>query len=229
MKHIQKIAASLILILTLASCSKEDIIGVRTVIKGHVSDNIRGKNIGGYKVVLSKSWSSCETFKCGVKSVEVATAHTDENGDYSITFNYKLKEGESYGLVEQYYGSPYYSEYIGRTEIVAGKTNIVDINAWKPIELKLNAEVLDNKNKPLMVRNEIDDSNRAFLNVENINEENITKTINLRSKPNTDIKIIFWYYTGPYSSQTLHQKTFLYHTTLDDVTTLSYTIDCSTF
>lgn len=64
---------------------------------------------------------------------------------------------------------------------------------------------------------------------ENIYEENITKTYTLRSKPNRDIKIIFWYYTGPNSAPILHEKTFSYRTTLADVHTLNYTIDCSTF
>lgn len=229
MRHVLKIVASFILLSTItSSCSKED-MGVQTVLKGHVSDNIRGVNIEGYKIVLIKSWRSCENFMCGLNSKEVATTYTDGNGDYSITFNYKLKEGESYTLSEQYYGSPYYPEYLKQIEIVPGKTNTVDINAWKPVELRLNVTVLNNVNPPLMIRNEIDDSNTAFLNTVNIYEENITKTYSLRSKPNTDIKIIFWYYTGDNSFRTLHQKTYLYRTTLDDISTLSYTIDCSTF
>lgn len=228
MRHVLKVVASFVLLSILASCSKED-IGVQTVLKGHVSDNIRGINIEGYKIVLVKSWTSCENFKCGVQSEEVATASTDENGDYSITFNYKLKEGERYTLLEQYYATPYYPEYLSQIEIVPGMTNVVNINAWKPIELKLNVEVLNNKSGPLRVRNEVYANNSAFLNVESISEENITKTIVLRSKPNSDIKIIFWYYTGPNAYPTLHQKTFLHRTTLDDVNTLSYTIDCSTF
>ena len=80
-----------------------------------------------------------------------------------------------------------------------------------------------------MIRNEIDNGNSSFLNTENIYEENITKTYTLRSKPDTDIKIIFWYYTGGNSARTLHEKVFSYHTTLDDVNTLGFTIDCSTF
>lgn len=228
MRHVFKIVTYFVLLSIIASCSKED-IGVQTVLKGHVSDNIRGINIEGYKIVLIKSWESCENFMCGLKSEEVATTYTDKNGDYSITFNYKLKEGERYTLLEQYYGSPYYPEYLNQIEIVSGKTNTVDINAWKPVELRLNVTVLNNISPPLMIRNEIDDSNTAFLNTENIYEENITKTYSLRSKPDTDIKIIFWYYTGDNPFRTLHQKSFLYHTTLDDINTLSYTIDCSSF
>lgn len=218
-----------ILIMSFISCSKED-VGVQTVLKGHVSDNIRGVNISGYKIVLVKSWESFgSNFMSGIYTEEVATTHTDENGDYSITFNYKLKEGERYTLSEQYYGTPYYPEYHQYINIVAGKTNTVDINAWKPIELRLNVEVLNNINEPLMIRNEIANGDLRLFGTENIYEENITKTYTLRSRPDTDIKIVFWYYTGSNSARTLHEKVFSYHTTLDDVNALSYTIDCSTF
>ncbi|MCP2044174.1 carboxypeptidase-like regulatory domain-containing protein [Pontibacter sp. HSC-36F09] len=228
MRHVLKIVVSLVLLSAIVACTKED-IGPQTVLKGRVSDDIRGVNIEGYKIVLVKNWRSCENFMCGLNSEEVATAYTDRNGEYSITFNYKLNEGERYTLSEQYYGAPYYPEYSEQIEIVSGKTNTVDINAWKPVELNLNVTVLNNDSPPLMIRNEIDASNSAFLNIVNIYEENITKTYTLRSKPNTDIKIIFWYYTGDNSSGTLHQKEFSYRTTLEDVTTLSYKIDCSTF
>ncbi|MER2998536.1 hypothetical protein [Pontibacter populi] len=230
MRHVLKIVAGFVLLSTIVSCSKED-IGVQTVLKGHVSDNIRGINIEGYKIVLIKSWVGCKNFICGLNHEEVATAYTDKNGEYSITFNYKLKgkEDERYTLLEQYYGTPYYPEYSKQIEISPGKTNTVDINAWKPVELRLTVAVLNNVNPPLMIRNEIDDSNTAFLNTENIYEENITKTYSLRTKPNTDIRIVFWYYTGDNPFLTLHQKTFSYRTTLDDINTLSYTIDCSTF
>lgn len=224
-----RIIISSILILSFISCSKEDDVGVQTVLKGHVSDNIRGINIEGYKIVLVKSWVSCSNFMCGTSSQEIATTYTDENGDYSITFNYKLSEGESYGLSEQYYGTPYYSEYLSSKRIVAGKTNIKDINAWRPIELKLDVKVLNNDNAPLHIRNEIVNGDPRLFGTEFIYEQNIHRTYTLRSRPDTDIKIIFWYYTGDNSARTLHEKTMLYHTTLDDVNALSYTIDCSTF
>lgn len=226
---------SIILILSFAllvnftSCSNEDEVGVKTTLKGHVSDDIRGINISGYKIVLVKSWSSCSNFMCGLRSEEIATTYTDTNGDYSITFNYKVKEGESYTLEEQYYGTPYYPEYLKKINIVAGKINTVNINAWEPIALKLNVKVANNNNTPLMIGNLSDGSNSMWFNTEDIYEQNINKTYNLRSRPDSDIKIIFWYYVGSHSSRTLHQKTILYHTSLDDINALDYTIDCSAF
>lgn len=101
---------SLLLILNLLSCKKEN-AGVSTILKGHVADTIRRINISGYKIVLVKSAEFCANWACGINSVEVATAYTDDNGDYSIAFNYKLNPGETYALAEQYYGNPYYPEY----------------------------------------------------------------------------------------------------------------------
>ena len=131
---------------------------------------------------------------CGIASEEVATTYTDSNGNYSITFNYKLKEGESYGLEEQYYGTPYYPEYLPTTMnngIIAGQTNILNINAWKPIALKLNLNISNNISAPLHVRNEIGNNNQSFLNTENIYEQNISKTYNLRSRPDSDITVSY--------------------------------------
>ncbi len=232
MKNSIKIVLSLILILNFQSCSNDDVLedtGISTVLKGNVSDNIRGIKIEGYKIVLVKSWSSCSNWMCGIESEEIATTYTDSNGNYEIQFDYKSNDGKSYGLLEQYYGFPYYPEYLQRTSIVAGEINLININAWKPIKLELNVEVLNNNYGPLHVRNEIDNSDNSFLNTENIYEQNVFDTYSLRSKPDTDIKIIFWYYIGENPVRVLHQKTILYHTTLDDVNTLNFTIDCSTF
>ena len=232
MKKIKVISVIFVLAFNLFSCSKDSIVdnGISTVLKGHVSDNIRGLNISDYKIVLVKRIYVVNGWNSGTAYETVATAYTDINGDYSITFNYKLKDDEFYTFAEQYYGTPYYPEYLsGGTGIKAGQVNVNNINAWKPIALNLNVQVLNNNNPSLNIRNEIDNSTNSFLNTEFIYEQNIAKTCYLSSKPNTDIKIIFWYYTGNNPVQTLHQKTYLYHTTLDDVNTLNYTIDCSTF
>ncbi len=89
MRKLFQIILLFISFLFLDSCKKENIgVGVETIIKGHVSDNIRGININGYKMVLEKSvyhpaglWASYTSYD------EVATAYTDANGDYSITFD----------------------------------------------------------------------------------------------------------------------------------------------
>ncbi len=226
---------SFTLIVSLLSCSKKEDMGekdsgVPTVVKGHVSDTTRGITISGCKIVLVKSWRYCANWMCGTKSEEVATTYTDNNGDYSIAFNYKLNPGESYSLQEQYYGTAYYPENnSGTRAIVAGKINTIDTYVWRPIELRLTVEVSNNNKPPLMIRNELANSSKTLFGTQNIYEQNIKKTYSLYSRPNSDIDIIFWYYTGSYSAPVLHQKKFAYRTTLDDVITLNYTIDCSTF
>lgn len=221
--------------LSLLSCTKKIVIGekdnsIPTVLKGHVSDTVRGINISGCKITLEKSWPYCSNWICGTKSEEVAAAYTDSNGNYSIAFNYKLNPRESYNLQEQYYGIAYYPEpYSGLDTIVAGKMNTRDIYVWRPIELRLDVDVLNNNKPPLMIRNELSNGNKTLFGTQNIYEQNIRKTYSLYSRPNSDIYIIFWYYTGSYSAPVLHQKKFAYHTTLANVTTLNYTIDCSTF
>ena len=234
MKNIIKSLLSFIIIFSIASCSKDEItedLGIPTELKGKVSDNIRNTNINGYKIKLVTSESSCSNWMCGLKLTDVGSAVTDINGEFLIKFNYKLKAGQSYGIEEQYYGNPYFPEYLpnGSGGIKSGQTNILNINAWKPITLRLNLNIINNNFSPLHVRNEIGNSNESFLNTEFIYEQNITKTYDLRSRPDSDIKIIFWYYTGTNPVPTLHQKTILYHTTMDDINILNYNIDCTTF
>lgn len=223
-------------LLIAASCKKENITsnGVSTVIKGHVEDPIRGINISGYKIVLIKkvgiSYGGLLGME-GTKFEKVAEAYTDNNGDYLITFNYKVEPGQGYYMAEQYYGTPYYHESSSGTgPIIGGDTNIINMTAWKPIELKLNVQVINNNIPPLNIRNELVATHERLLNVESIYQQNINGTYILRSRPNSEINIIF-YYTVNYASPNpvTHQKIIPYRTTLDSAVTLNFMIDCSTF
>lgn len=218
------------------SCKKENvnIKGIPTVLKGHVEDPIRGISISGYKVVLIKKVGMSSGGLMGMQGTtfeNVAEAYTDNNGDYSITFDFKLESGQGYYLAEQYYGLPYYHESSSGTgPIAAGATNIINMTAWKPVELKLNVQVTNNNFPPLHIRNELAATHKTFLNVENIYQQNINGTYVLMSRPNSEINIIFFYYVNPASpTPALHQKVITYHTTLDSTVTLNYVIDCSTF
>ena len=236
--HIMKsiiLVVSLVATVSCISCKKENVIirGIPTVLKGHVEDPIRGININGYKVVLEKKVGISSGGLMGMQGTtfeKAGEAYTDNNGDYSITFDHKLESGQGYFLAEQYYGIPYYHESSFSTgPIVAGATNIINMAAWKPVELKLNVQVINNNFPPLHIRNELAATHKTFLNVENIYQQNINGTYILKSRPDSDINIIFFYYTNSSSPTTLHQKIIPYHTTLDSTTTLNYIIDCSTF
>ena len=108
--------------------------------------------------------------------------------------------------------------------------NIINMTAWKPVELKLNVRVSNNNTPPLNIRNEWATTSERFLNVVSVFQQNINATHILRTRPDTDINIIF-YYTVNYGAPntTLHQRIIPYHSTLDSTTTLDYVIDCSTF
>ncbi|MFC6999968.1 carboxypeptidase-like regulatory domain-containing protein [Rufibacter roseus] len=236
MQRIYKLIFKILFILCIVSCSQDDDdIGIETVISGHVSDLIRGEGISGYKVVLEKMCKPCGSGKTSTQIEEIATAITDANGNYSITFNYKLEDRESYIISSKFNGVDFFTENYPTWDLKPGTTNMKNFSGWRPVRLRLTLNVLNNVNKPLMVRNEFTRSNPSSnwginsIGVQNIYEENITQTYILKSRPNDNTKLIFWYYTGPQPNRTLHQKTFSYPTSLDDMTDLSFTIDCSTF
>ncbi|HKC36169.1 MAG TPA: hypothetical protein VKB95_08905, partial [Chitinophagaceae bacterium] len=150
--------AGLMAALGCVSCKKENITSksIPTVIKGHVEDSVRGINISGYKVVLIKKIGISNGGLLGMEGTQfekVAEVYTDNNGDYLISFNYKAEPGQGYFLAEQYYGTPYYHESSSGTgPIVGGDTNIINMTAWKPVELKLNVLVSNNMIKDLRLR-----------------------------------------------------------------------------
>ena len=214
------------------SCKKKTDHGIPTILKGHVMDSIRGTSISGYKITLIKKvGQDCANWQCGTIFENVATVYTDNNGDYLINFDHHVLPGQEYYYKEEYYGIPYFHESSSGTGAIVGcGTNIINVNAWKPVELKLNVQVLNNHTPPLNMRNVLASTNQTLLNVESVYQQNMNSTYTLRTRPNSDINIIF-YYTVNYASPTptTHQMIIPYHSTLDSVTTLNFTIDCSTF
>ena len=104
------------------------------------------------------------------------------------------------------------------------------MNVWKPVELKLNVQVINNNIPPLNIRNEVTTTHQTIFGAQSIYQQNMNGSYVLRSRPNSDINIIF-YYTVNYASPTptTHQKIIPYHTAFDSTVTLNYMIDCSTF
>ena len=49
------------------------------------------ENISGYQIVLVKKIGTAGGWEGGTVFETVAEAYTDHNGDYSMTFNYKLE------------------------------------------------------------------------------------------------------------------------------------------
>ncbi len=227
----------IILFITLntISCSKEETegSGIPTELKGHVSDKIRGINISGYEVFLYRGWRLWEAGEYEL----VGKAVTDLNGNYSIKFEHNIKDYESYDFIAPSlsYNQDYlyYAEvdYTPNFEIMAGKTNVLNINAWKPVQLELHIEVLNFENKSLIVYNEFVSHVFSYqLGWQDIWLPNGgIGTCTLDSRPDSDITVVFQYNCGTYPNLIEVKKTFNYHTTLEEVQRLNFTIDCSTF
>lgn len=228
----KNIICFLITILVLNSCESDtNQIGVTTILKGKVADDFRNINIENYKIKLIKAWSCSSGVMGAICTKEIATVYTDKNGYYEIKFDYKLNKGESYGLEEQYYGIPYKPEYKTNKTIVAGQENTIDINAWKPITLKINLNLKNNNTPPFVTGLYYENSKNDYTFGTNITyEKEIFKTFEIRTRPNSDITIDFWYYENYISgNSTKHFKSFPYKTGLSDITELNYDIDCSKF
>lgn len=220
----------LIVVIALFSCKKEkEDNGIPTILKGHVSDTIRGNSIAGYKIVLTKLvGQTCASWECFDNYEDVATTYTDQNGDYSINFNYKLKPGQEYYYKEEYYGLPYYHESSSDWfSILPSKTNVCNVFVWKPVQLIVNVEVLNNSHE-LNIGCRF--NNDKTLNAtEHINEQNARKTYTLNTRPNSQVAMHFWYFEQTNNSMVVHDKVIPVYTTLNDVTTLDFVVDCSTF
>ncbi|MGZ3852748.1 MAG: hypothetical protein ACXVBX_08160, partial [Flavisolibacter sp.] len=160
---------------------------------------------------------------------EVATAYTNDSGDYAISFNYKLKPGQEYCYREEYYGIPYYHESSsGSGPILPGKTNILNVFAWKPVQLIVKVEVRNNSNTPLRIDCWFN-GDKSLTAPESIYLKDTTVTCTLNTRPNSDVAMHFWYFTGPSYAPVLHDKVVPVRTTLADITPLSFIVDCSTF
>lgn len=207
----------------LFSCKKSDIN--QTTITGTISEKFTGTKIANYKITLIKAWRHCSNFMCGWSGEEVAFAYTDEKGRYSIQFDYKLAEGQSYAL-DQDDNNPYYQDDKSTPIILPGKENIINFELWKPVKIKVNLVFKNNITPPLIAGVSID--NTYTFNTENIYEMEGKKTVELWTRPGSNISIDFWYLES-YASSVRHLITMPFTTTLDETYELDYEVDCATF
>ncbi len=201
---------------------------VRTIVKGNVSDVQRNLNIANFEIKLVRSSISVTLGGSGINTEEVATVFTDEFGNYEIEFDY-IKDGKDYGFEKVYYGVPYHTNIIqDYTPIVPGETNIRDMDAWRPVKIKLDLQVQNNNNPPLLVDNKIIETGYSSFPQASIQATNTNTIVYLDSKPNAAVELNFHYTTGN-SNSDYHSKTEIIQTTLQDTISFSYLVDCSTF
>lgn len=201
---------------------------VKTIVKGNVSDIQRNLNISNFEIKLVRSSIFVTLGGSGISIEDVATVFTDEFGNYEIEFDY-IKDGKDYGFEQVYYGVPYHTNFIQEyTPIVPGETNIRDVDAWKPVKIKLDLLVQNNNNPPLLIDNEVVETGYSRFPQASIQATNTNTTVYLDSKPNAAVELNFHYTTGN-SNSDYHSKTEIIQTTLQDTISFSYVVDCSTF
>lgn len=201
-------------------------IKTSTIIKGNVSDLERGFPIENFKIVFNRYWDGWSVVQYARKKEFIDSVRTDSNGNYKIVFDFI--KGEEYGFEAQYYGMPYYTEFINPKRIKEGKENIQNINAWYPTILKLNLKVTNNENPALRISNEIIGNSNFISGGDGIYKREVDITIYLRTKPNSKIKLNMTYSTGT-RNEDFHFRNEFLTTDLRDTIELSYDIDCKKF
>ncbi len=145
---------------------------VKTVVKGNVSDIQRNIDISNFAIKLVRSWSCGSLGGSGLCMEEVASVFTDELGNYEIEFNF-IMDGKDYLFEKVYYGDPYHTEFVkDYPPIIPGEENIRNIDAWRPVKIKLNLQIRNNNNPPLRTDNKIVESDYFDFPQVSIHEKN---------------------------------------------------------
>tara|TARA_R110001592_G_scaffold360451_1_gene668838 strand:- start:485 stop:1165 length:681 start_codon:yes stop_codon:yes gene_type:complete len=200
-------------------------IRTKTMIKGNVSDVTRGIPIKNFKLVFYRRWDPVGQY--AVDSEMVDSVRTDINGNYKISFDFI--DGNTYGFNKQYYGSPYYTDFINGSKIIAGKENIQDIDAWYPTILKIDVKVKNNNYPPVGISNAVLNEKGGLIGPSvSFYKKQVDSIVYLKSKPDSNIKLYSGYSTG-YSNEDFHGKDSIIRTSLLDTIYLKYTIDCNNF
>ena len=203
----------------------ETIETTETTVKGQVSDIERNIDIENFKIELARVWDDTSVVQYALGTEIIDSVRTDANGNYSMTFDYI--HGERYTFMHQY-GIPYYYEPTRPIQITKGVVNVVNMDAWYPTILKLNLNVTNNEFPHLRVRNKIIGKENFHFPTAAIFETQIDTTVYLKTRPNSNVELMFYYSTDGSNGGT-HRYFETITTTLQDTITLSYDIDCSSF
>jgi hypothetical protein len=218
--------------LTMLSCNENyerplSQIKTKTIIRGNVSDIERKIPIDNFKIVFKRYWDGWSVVQYALKSELIDSVRTDSKGNYEIIFDYI--QNEEYGFEKQYYGSPYYTDFIESSKIIPGEKNIQNIDAWYPTILKLDVKVRNNNHPHLRISNSIAGNKYSSIGpTADFYKKDVDSIVYLKTKPNTLINLKFYYSTGN-SNQDFHFKDTLINTSLMDTINLSLKIDCNTF
>lgn len=229
MKNIILIYISFFLI----SCSsREDIIkspdGIKTEVIGKVFDFQRNIPVSNYLVSVKREYRDFCGYASCIKTEQVSSVTSDQNGLYRISFDYindPAKQDLNYFInVENSDG--YIAEKISNSVIDPVKTNVQDINAWKPVTAKFNLKVSNNANPPLYVATLLTLESGTFNN--DIVAANGNVSVELLAKPSSLMYVKFYYFVGGNYS-VIHSVTKQITTSNEEVQNFNFDIDCSTF
>lgn len=203
--------------------STQDI--VKSSVSGKVYDYQRNIPVSNFPVKLFRQYSDfCGYMSC-IKNEEIATAYSDQNGNYIINFNYiKDLTKKNYGYVikvENY--SNHIAENLQTTTINPGNNNTVNINAWEVVRLKIHLSILNNNNPPLYIATRLTTESGTFNNTAvNGNGE---QDIELMAKPSWNMVLRFYYFLN----NQIHFIDKQVNTNNDDFQNFNFTIDCALF
>ncbi|QOW10513.1 carboxypeptidase regulatory-like domain-containing protein [Kaistella flava (ex Peng et al. 2021)] len=222
----------LIAMLLLISCNSrnEDIPllpSKPTIVSGKVYDFQRNLPVADYLVKVQRSYRTyCGYLSC-TKTEEVATTRSDQNGFYKINFDYIIdgsKEEYVYHVIVEN-ANGHIAESVTNLSLEAGKSNVRDVNAWKPIKVKFNLKVNNNNNPPLYIATLLKSGGGTFNNT--AVENNGEMSVDLLYKPSAQMYIRFYYFIG--GGGVIHSIEREITTNNDDIQNFYFEVDCSKF
>lgn len=217
--------------ISILSCSDtED--QIPTIVKGMASDVTRNIPSPGLKIYI-QGWSIGSTNIGGLAGANITSIDStvsDASGKFELKFN--DIPGNTHGLSFETYHDKfgYYADVIADTSKLEPEiVNIRNIDAWKPVVIKLNLNILNNNNPDLIITNETwPEDNYFFGSAIIIQEKEIDTTVFLPAKPNAEHRIVFNYKTGTHN-EVFHNSYEFLKTELQDTLQVDYIIDCSLF
>lgn len=230
MKHLLIMLLSLVIFI---SCKKDDnrteLPGTPTSIKGNIADRYRNIQIENFEIKLIKFGRCTSGMKSTICDKVIATTRSDKDGNYKINFEYNLRDDEEYRITYDN-STPYVFEFVDfpvKPVFEKGIENILNINAWTLIKIKVKLTVLNNHTPPL-VTGISNNGKYEFGTHTTYGDE--SKLLEINARPNSDVSIDFWYNENYNTSNPIrHLKSFPYRTSTVDSEILEFEIDCNEF
>lgn len=236
-------------IITISSCIIEDtqVESNEYIIKGSTRDVFRNIISTNIKIVLYEEHYRGTFPQIQPYGVKVDSTMSNSNGSFYINYIRDNKRKHFIRFFDNSFNEiPYYFEpitsdleinYYGRYnfEIFVNleKENIIDINAYHPIVLRVETSVVNNTNNWLVSRSSESLTNIPYYSYDVsqvvIKNESIDTLYYLRAKPLSEMKIFFYYAPNPGNNSHTEKKIFSFQTSINDTIAISYSIDCSTF